>query len=306
MLHDVAIIGGAGAGMTAAIYASRKKLKTILIAKQIGGQCVLTDDIENYPGFEKISGIELMDKMRKQAEKYGVEIKEGIIVENIKKKSDTFLIKTKDGENIEVRAVIIATGKNPRRLNVPGEKEFEGKGVVFCSICDAPLFKGKDVVVAGGGNSGLHTALDLVNYANNIYILASGSKIAGEEILQERLMKSGKVIFFTDAKITGIKGESFVKKIIYEDKKTGDKKEISAQGIFVSAGWTPATSFLDGFIDLNAEGEIIVNPRTNETSVPGVFAAGDCTDIKYKQIVIAAGDGAKAALSTYDYLAYKS
>ncbi|MFA4890544.1 MAG: FAD-dependent oxidoreductase [Candidatus Paceibacterota bacterium] len=306
MLHDIAIIGGAGAGLTAAIYTSRKKLSTILIAKQVGGQCLLTDDIENYPGFEKISGIELMDKMRKQAEKYGVEIKEGSIVENIEKKNGAFLIKIKDGEDIETKAIILATGKNPRRLNVPGEKEFENKGVVFCSICDAPLFAGKDVVVAGGGNSGLHTALDLLNYANNIYILEAGPKIIGEEILQERLMKSGKVKFFTDTKITEIKGSNFVEKIIYEDKKTGDKKEISAQGIFISAGWTPATSFLSGFLNLNDNGEIIINPKTNETSVGGVFAAGDCTDVKYKQIIIAAGEGAKAALSAYDYLASKS
>ena len=302
MLHDVAIIGGAGGGLTAAIYTSRKKLSTILIAKQIGGQCVLTDDIENYPGFEKISGIELSDKMRKQAEKYGVEIREGVIVESIEKKPDSFLIKTKGGENIEAKAVIVATGKNPRRLNVPGEKEFENKGVVFCSICDAPLFGGKDVVVAGGGNSGLHTALDLSNYANNIYILEAGPKIIGEEILQERLMKSGKVKFFTDARIIEIKGGNFVEKIIYEDKTTGETKEVSAQGIFISAGWTPATSFLNGLVDLNEGGEIIIDPKTNKTSVNGIFAAGDCTDVKYKQIIIAAGEGAKAALSAYDYL----
>jgi thioredoxin-disulfide reductase len=306
MLHDVAIVGGAGAGLTAAIYASRKKLSTILIAKQIGGQCVLTDDIENYPGFEKISGIELMDKARKQAEKYDVEIKEGSIVEAIEKKSDSFLIKIKDEEDIEAKTIIIATGKNPRRLNIPGEKEFGGKGVVFCSICDAPLFAGKDVVVVGGGNSGLHTALDLLNYANNIYVLNAGPRIKGEEILQERLIKSGKVKFFTDARITEIKGSNFVEKIIYEDKKTGTKKEIFAQGIFISAGWTPATSFLNGLIDLNEEGEIIINQKTNETSVKGVFAAGDCTDVKYKQIIIAAGEGATAALSAYDYLASKN
>ena len=306
MLYDVAIIGGAGAGLTAAIYASRKKLSVILIAKQIGGQSVLTDDIENYPGFEKISGIELMDKARKQAEKYGTEIREGAIVEAIEKKADSFLIKTKDRENIEAKAIILATGKNPRRLNVLGEKEFENKGVVFCSICDAPLFGGKDVVVAGGGNSGLHTALDLLNYANNIYILEAGPKIIGEEILQERLTKSGKVKFFTDAKITKIKGSNFVEKIIYEDKKTGETKEIPAQGIFISAGWTPATSFLSGIVDLNEGGEIIIDPKTNKTSADGIFAAGDCTDVKYKQIVIAAGEGAKAALSVYDYLSSKN
>lgn len=306
MLHDVAIIGGAGAGLTAAIYSSRKKLDTILIAKQIGGQSVLTDDIENYPGFEKISGIELLDKMRRQAEKYGTEIKEGVAVGSIGKKDGNFLIKIKDDVDIEAKAVIVATGKNPRRLNVPGEKEFEGKGVVFCSICDAPLFGEKDVVVAGGGNSGLHTALDLLNYADNIYILEAGPKIIGEEILQERLVKSGKVKFFTESKIIEIKGGNFVEKVFYEDKKTGKTKEIQAQGVFINAGWTPATSFLSDFVNLNEEGEIIIDQKTNATSVAGVFAAGDCTDVKYKQIVVAAGEGAKAALSAYNYLASKS
>lgn len=302
MLYDIAIIGGAGAGMTAAIYSARKKLNAVLIAKQVGGQCLLTNSIENYPGFEKISGIELIDKMRKQVEKYEVPIEEGKEVESIEKKDGPFLIKFKDSGSIETRAVIIATGENPRRLGIPGEKEFEGKGVVFCSICDAPLFAGKDVVVAGGGNSGLNTALDLLNYANNIYVLGGRPKIMGDEILQERLIKSGKVKFFTDARITEIKGGAFVEKIIYNDKKTGEEKEISAQGIFVSAGWLPATSFLDGFLNLNDKGEIIINPKTNETSVGGVFAAGDCTDTKYKQIIIAAGEGAKAALSAYNYL----
>lgn len=306
MLYDVAIIGGAGAGMTAAIYSARKKLNAVLIAKQVGGQCLLTNSIENYPGFEKISGIELIDKMRKQVEKYEVPIEEGKEVESIEKKDGPFLIKLKDGESIETRAIIIATGENPRRLGIPGEKEFEGKGVVFCSVCDAPLFAGKDVVVAGGGNSGLNTALDLLNYANNIYVLGGRPKIMGDEILQERLIKSGKVKFFTDARITEIKGGAFVEKIIYNDKKTGEEKEISAQGIFVSAGWLPATSFLDGFLDLNNKGEIIINPKTNETSVGGVFAAGDCTDTKYKQIIIAAGEGAKAALSAYNYLSSNS
>lgn len=306
MLYDVAIIGGAGAGMTAAIYSARKKLNTVLIAKQVGGQCVLTNNIENYPGFEKISGIELMNKMRKQVEKYGVLIEEGEEVKSIEKKDGHFLIKLKDNESIGTKTIIVATGKNPRRLGIPGEKEFEGKGVVFCSICDAPLFAGKDVVVAGGGNSGLHTALDLLNYADNIYVLGSRPKIIGDEILQEKLIKSGKVKFFTDARIVEIKGGTFVEKIIYQDKKTERIKEISAQGIFVSAGWSPATSFLDGFLDLNDKGEIIINPKTNETSASGVFAAGDCTDIKYKQIIIAAGEGAKAALSAYNYLVSNS
>ena len=171
MIYDITIIGGASAGLTAALYSARKKMNVIILSKQIGGQSLLTDNIENFPAFEIISGKELSAKMRKQVEKYKVPIKEGIEVESIEKKDNIFLINLKEGENIESKTLIIATGKNPRRLNIPGEKEFENKGVVFCSICDAPLFGGKDVVIVGSGNSGLESAVDLLKYANKAWIL---------------------------------------------------------------------------------------------------------------------------------------
>ncbi len=304
MIYDVVIIGGASAGLTAGIYAARKKLNAIILAKQIGGQSLLAERIENFPGIESISGKELVDNMRKQVEKYGVAVKDDAEVESIEKKGEEFEVRLRDFEvGLRARAIIIATGKSYRRLDIPGVKEFENKGVSFCTTCDAPFFEGKNVAVIGGGNSAFNAALDLVKYANKIYVLARGPKIKGDELLQEKAKQSGKVEFLVNAELKEIKGSAFVEKIIYKDKETGKEKELEVAGVFINIGWMPATNFLEGFINLNNAGEIIIDSKTNETSVPGIFAAGDATDVKYKQCVIAAGEGAKAALSAADYLA---
>jgi len=302
MIYDVVIIGGASAGLTAAIYAARKKLNALILARQIGGQSLLAERIDNFPGIESISGKDLIDNMRRQVEKYGVPAREDTEVESIKKKGEIFLIKLRKRENIEAKTIIIATGKSYRNLDIPGVKEFKNKGVSFCTTCDAPFFEGKNVVVIGGGNSALNAALDLVKYANKIYVLARGPKIKGDELLQEKAKQSGKVEFLVNAELKEIEGSAFVEKIIYKDKEEGKEKELEVAGVFINIGWMPATGFLRGLLNLNDAGEIIINPRTNETSVPGIFAAGDVTDIKYKQCVIAAGEGAKAALSAANYL----
>ncbi|MEK9183579.1 MAG: FAD-dependent oxidoreductase [Patescibacteria group bacterium] len=200
------------------------------------------------------------------------------------------------------KSLIIATGKNPRRLNVPGEEEFKNKGVSYCSTCDAPLYGGKDVVVAGSGNSGLGAAFDLTKYANKIYVLESDGKIKGDEIMQEKLKNSKKVEFIVNAKIKEIKGSNFVEKIIYEDRESGKIKETLAGGIFVNIGWIPSSGLVKDLVKLNEWQEIIIDPKTNEASVKGIFAAGDVTDVLHKQCVVAAGEGAKAALSIYEYL----
>jgi len=304
-VYDVVIIGGATAGMTAGIYCGRKKLKTIILTKKIGGQSLLTNEIENYPGFEMITGPDLSEKVTKQVEKIGVPIKENAGVVSLSKKEDgTFLIKLEAGEEMHAKSVIIATGKVPRRLNIPGEKEFLGKGVSFCSICDAPLFGGKDVAVVGGGNSGLESTLDLTKYANKIYLLTRGDKFKGDEILQDKLRESGKVDFILNAQPVEVKGEKFVGGLVYKNTLTGELKELSVGGIFVNAGWDPATSFVEGIVELNELNEVVTD-KNNSTSVPGIFAAGDATDTKYKQYAVAVGEGAKAALSAYDYLMKK-
>jgi len=308
-MFDLIIIGGATAGLTSAIYAIRKKLKVLLLTKQIGGQSLLTDSIENFPGFESITGVELVEKIRKQVEKLDIEIKEGMEVKSIEKTDSGFLVKIKSTPGVDInidkfeaRVLIIATGRKPRLLNVPGEEKFLGKGVSICSICDAPLFQDKDVAVVGGGNAGLETALDLTKYAEKIYVLEANGKIRGDEATQEQLRKTGKVEFSVGVEIKEIKGSKLVESLLYKDKQTGQEKELKVGGVFINIGQIPATNFLKGFLELNQWGEIAIDPKTNQTSVPGVFAAGDATDVKYKQCIIAAGEGAKAALSAYEYL----
>ena len=305
MIYDLVIIGGATSGLTAGIYAARKKLNAVILTKEIGGQTLQTESIENFPGFEKISGPELIDKMKEQVLKYGLPLKSGTEVKSISKTGDIFEIVANISDEIKAKSVIIATGKNPRRLNVPGEKEFENRGVVYCSTCDAPLFGGKTVIVAGGGNSGLNSAFDLLKYAVKIYVMENSGKLIGDEFLQEKLKSSGKVEFMTGVEIKEIKGATFMEGVVYLDKKSGEEKILKAQGLFVNVGWSPSSSFVKGFLKTNEYEEIVIDPKTNETSVKGVFASGDVTDIKYKQCVIAAGEGAKAALSAYDYLKNK-
>lgn len=303
-MYDLIIIGGASAGLSAAIYAARKKLNFVLLTEKTGGQSLLTDKIENYPGFEEIAGFELVKKMESHAKKYGTKILEGEEYEvlKIKKADKSFHIFIKNGEQMETKSVIVASGKRPRMLGAPGEKEFTGKGVTYCSICDAPIFGGKNVAVVGGGNAGFEAAMDLLNYANKIYILEFKNKMRGDEVSQEKLAKSGKVEFIVNAKITEIKGDKFVNGVEYEDRISGEKKELKVEGVFINVGQIPNTDFLKGFLELNEFNEIVMNGKTGETSVPGVFAAGDATDIPFKQCVIAAGQGAVAALSAHKYL----
>ncbi|RJQ32760.1 hypothetical protein C4572_00460 [Candidatus Parcubacteria bacterium] len=305
MVYDLIIIGGATSGLTAGIYAARKKLNAIIVTREVGGQTLLTETIENFPGFEKISGPELIARMETQVKKLKLPvIKTGI--SSLEKTADgQFVAKTDKGDEMKAKAIIVTTGKNPRRLDVPGEKEFENKGVVYCSTCDAPLFGGKTVAVAGGGNSGLNAAYDLLKYAVKIYVMEAGGRIIGDEVLQDKLKESGIVEFMTNVDIKEIAGRNFVDKVVYLDKKNGQTGELAVQGVFVNVGWVPATGFLKGVVDLNDYGEIIIDPA-NQTSTPGIFAAGDATNVKYKQCIIAAGEGAKAALAAYDYLKLKS
>lgn len=300
---DLVIIGAGPAALTAAIYTARKKLNFEVLAQRVGGeQVLLTNDIENWPGTKLISGIGLIRKFRKHIENYGVKIKGGQEVVKIEKEGKRFLVKTRRGEEYRARAIIIASGKKPRHLRVPGGKEFEGKGVSYCSICDAPLFRGKTVAVIGGGNAGLESALNSAKYARKIYILELGSKAIGDEFLQEKLKETGKVEFIFNARTVEIKGGKFVTGLIYEDRVTREKKELAVKGVFVHVGQITSSDFIKDFLETSNANEIIIDPKTNQTSVKGIFAAGDVTNVKWKQIVVAAGEGAKAALSAYEYL----
>ena len=302
MLYDLIIIGGGPAGVSAGIYAARQKLNTLLIAKTFGGQMARKAvDIENYPGFEKISGLELIQKFEKHVIKNKVDI-ERDLVGKVKKISGGFAVSTKSRKQFQARAVIVASGADPRPLEVPGEKDFIGKGVSYCTACDGPLFADKEVAVIGGGNSGFEAALALKSYAKKIYILEFSPQIKADEANQALSKKSGVIEVIANAALKEISGEKFVDSIIYEDRKSEKSITLKVQGVFVEIGSQPATSFVKDLVDFSPRDEIVVDPKNNMTKTLGLFAAGDVTDVKFKQIVIAAGEGCNAALSAYEYL----
>ncbi len=302
MIYDLIIIGSVPAGLTAAIYAARKKMNTLVLTKKIGGEASMAYTIENFPGLPKITGVELIAKMRDGAERCGAIIKEGEIVSKIEKKEDNFLIKTEKGDFFESKTIIIASGASPKKLDVPGAKEFESRGLSFCTICDAPIFAGKNVAVVGGGNAAFNSALDLLPYANKIYLLQHREKFIGDEAIMEKLRATGKVTFLANAEIREIRGSKFVEGLVYEDLPSKTEKELAIQGVFISIGQVPSADFAKDFLELNEKGEIIIDCATNSASVAGVFAAGDATNAKYRQYIIASGEGAKAALSAHEFL----
>lgn len=296
MIYDLVIIGGGPAGMTSAIYSARQRLKTLVITKEFGGQMShKAVDIENYPGFDKISGFDLILRMEKQMKDKGVEVLNDEVV-NLKKDGDSFSIVTKENKNIISKTVIVATGAEPRRLDVIGENEFLGKGVSYCSTCDGPLFKNKDVAVIGGGDAGFETAIFLKNYAKKIYILEFGPEIRASKENQE---KASGIEVITSARLKEIKGENLVNQIIFE--LNGEEKTLNVEGVFVQAGYVPATFFLKDLVDLNEKKEVIVNFETFETKTPGLFAVGDVNCGKVKQIIVACGQGAQAVIYAYKY-----
>ncbi len=302
MIYDLIIIGGGPAGITAGIYAARQKLNTLLITKSFGGQVARKAvAIENYPGFEEISGLDLIQKFEKHLRKRKIRI-ELDSVTKVKKISKIFSVFTGNKKQFKAKTVIIASGADPRPLEVPGEKKFIGKGMSYCVACDGPLYTGKEVAVIGGGNAGFEAALFLVNLTKKIYILESGLEIKANKDNQEKAKKTGKIKVITGIALKKIQGEKFVNSIVFEDKKSKSLKKLPVQGIFVEIGSQPATSFVKGLVDFNKKDEIIVDAQTAETRTAGLFAAGDVDDCSYKQIVIAAGEGAKASLSVSNYL----
>ena len=301
-MYNLIIIGGGPAGMTAGIYVARQKLDTLLITKDFGGQIgKKAVAIHNYPGFEEISGIELIQKFEKHLRKYKIDI-ERDEVKNVKKSGEKFIVTTKNKNKFESKAMIVASGSDPRPLEVPGEKEFIGKGVSYCATCDAPLFSGKRVAVIGGGNAGFETAVALGNFAKKIYIFEYDLDVKADKENQEMVEKLGKAEVFTDVALKEIKGNKFVDSIIYQNRKTKRNFALPIEGIFVEIGYQPATTFIKGLVDFNERDEIKVDFETCQTKTPGLFAAGDCNVGQFKQIITACGEGAKAALAVYQYL----
>ena len=302
MLLDLIIIGGGPAGITAGIYAARKKLNTLLISKEFGGQMAKKAvAIENYPGFKKISGLKLIQKFEKQLRKQKIDIERDAVVK-VEKIDDKFFVATASKIQFESRAVIVTSGADPRPLEVEGEKEFIGKGVSYCTTCDGPIFANKIVAVVGGGNSGFEAALFLSKIASKIYILECGPKAMADETNQKMVQIAKNIEVITSADIKKIQGDKFVNSIIYQQVSIGENKTLKVQGIFVEIGHQPATSFVKDLVDFNEKDEIKIDWQTCQTKTPGLFASGDVTEVKTKQIVVAAGEGAKAAIAAYRYL----
>lgn len=297
---DLIIIGAGPAGITAAVYAARKKMELLVITEDIGGQTAWSGDIENYTGYQFVTGPELVSKFEEHMRKYDIALKETEKVTGLTKKGETIHIKTNKGE-YEARTVIIASGKRSRELGVPGEKEFKNRGLTYCATCDAPLFPGKDVAVIGGGNSGLDATLQLMNIAKYVYLLNIVPELTGDPIMQEKVKASDKVTILNNSQVAAIMGDKLVTGIKVKTKN--EEKTIAVQGVFVEIGLIPNSEFTRG-IDKNEWGEIKVD-KHNRTNVPGIFAAGDVTDVPEKQIIIAAGEGSKATLSVFRYLAQR-
>jgi NADH-dependent peroxiredoxin subunit F len=298
-VYDVIIVGGGPAALTASVYCMRKGLVTGLISKETGGQVAETSGIENYMGFKIIEGTNLVEKFREQIRQFELNFVEGLSVVSISK-DKIKKITLENGDSYDARTVIIATGKRSKKLGVPGETELAGKGVAYCAICDAPLYKGKAVAIAGGGNSGVEAAIDLAKISSKVTLIQRSDHLKADSIAVEKLEKFGNLDIIYDSKVVEICGKDRVEKIKVKDR-SDSLKEIEVQGIFVEIGLIPNTEFVKGLVDLNEYGEIKVDSECR-TNVEGVFAAGDATAVPYKQIIIAAGEGAKAALSAGEYL----
>ena len=296
-MYDLIIIGAGPAGITASVYAARKMINSLVITRDIGGQAAWSGDIENYTGYQFITGPELADKFEEHMRTYNITVKENEVVRDLKKDNDAIGIVT-DKNRYEARAVIIASGKRTKKLNVRGEEEFMNHGLTYCATCDAPLFSGREVVVVGGGNSALDAVLQLTKIAKHIYLININATLGGDAIMRDKIENDEKVSVFNKSLILEIFGDKFVKGI---KVKHQDKEEVLAVGgVFVEIGLIPNSEFATG-LEKNQFGEIKINSY-NETNIPGVFAAGDVTDLPEKQIIIAAGEGSKACLGAFRYL----
>ena len=286
--------------MTAAVYAARKRLNSLLLSKDIGGQVNWTLSIENYMGYQFIEGPELIQKFEDQVKQFPLDMNITGGVTSVHRKNNGFEVTTDKGESYQAKAIIIASGKRPRQLNIPGEERLKGKGVTYCAICDGPMFTGMKVAVIGGGNSALEAADDMVKIAEHVY-LVSTTPLTGDQVLIERIKKAKNLTMFLQHEIVEIKGKKFVDGMKIRDLKSKQDKEFDVSGIFVEIGLIPNSDLAKGIATLNHTGEIEVN-CANEVGVPGIFAAGDVTNVPEKQIVVAAGEGAKAALQAHRYL----
>lgn len=298
--YDHIIVGGGPAALSAALYAARKGLKTGVIAHKIGGQLLNTSTVDNYLGITNVSGEELSDAFYDHVVDLGVSFLSDVEVTDIQKNDLMFTLKTSDNQIFTSKTLMVATGSNPRKLQVPGEAEFSNKGVAYCAICDAPLFKDKKVIIAGGGNSAVEAAIDVAKWASEV-IVVHRSEFRADQIVLDQMMSNEKITVFKQTQILQIVGETMMNGVVVKDKATNQTRTISADGIFIEIGNLPNSTLVSNFLDLNDFGEIIIDNH-QMTSVLGCFAAGDVTTESIKQIIVSVADGAKAALGANEYI----
>jgi alkyl hydroperoxide reductase subunit F len=295
---DVIIIGAGPAGLTAGVYCSRKLLKTCIVSENIGGQALESWAIENYMGYRMITGEELMKKFEEQVRTLDVRLELGRVT-GFEQEGDMFLVKTASGVTRKAKCLILTQGKKPRNLGVPGEEKYLGRGLSICSTCDGPLYKGKKIAVVGGGNSALQTAVEMSRISTSVSLIVR-STIRADPVYVKKLEEIKNITVHLHSQISALSGDPFLQRITLKTEGRDDQV-IDVDGVFIEVGWTPNTDILDSLVTLNDHREIVVD-ENGRTSRPGVFAAGDVTSVKSKQIIIAAGDGAKAALEAYEYV----
>jgi thioredoxin reductase (NADPH) len=304
-LHDLIIVGGGPGGLSAGIYAMRAALNTVLIENQApGGQVTMSDEVENYPGFEHINGFELSQKFLEHAQGIGLEVKSDEVVE-IEPGLRHHRVRLASGETLRAYAIIIGTGGNPRKLQIPGEDEYYGKGVSYCAVCDGFFFRGKTVVVVGGGDSAAEEALYLAKLAQKVYLVHRREELRAGMILQKRVKADCKIDIVWNAVLTQIKAEDeAVTAVALKDTQTGEKREITADGVFIFIGFTPRNELVPPGTKMNADGFVVTDEKC-ETNTPGIFAIGDLREKYARQIVTAAADGATAALASAHFIENK-
>ena len=302
---DMLIVGGGPAGAAAAVYAARKGIRTGIASERFGGQVLDTLGIENFISMKETDGPKLAFALEEHVRSYDVDImnlqRAKALIPNAGADGNMIEIQLESGASLKSKSVVITTGARWRNINVPGEAEFKNKGVAYCPHCDGPLFKGKRVAVVGGGNSGVEAAIDLAGLVGHVTLIEFDTKLRADAILQRKLISLKNVTVITNAKTTEITGDQKVTGLVYEDRATQELNTVELEGVFIQIGLIPNTDWLKGVVELSKHGEIVVDAR-GQTSVPGVFAAGDVTTVPFKQIIIAAGEGAKAALGAFDHL----
>ena len=304
-LYDVTVIGSGPAAVSAAIYAARKGLNVAMVGVKIGGQVLDTNEIENIIGTVLTTGAKFAETLEKHLKEHESALKEGHLVKEIKEDGKDKILVTDDGKSYKTKTVIVATGAKPRSLNIPGEAEYVGKGVHYCSTCDGPFYKGLDVAVIGGGNSGVEAALDLSGIAKSVTLIEFMPELKADKVLQEKLAEQPNVKTILNSATVRVNGKEFVESIVYKSRETNEEKTLNVEGMFVEIGLSPRSEVVKDLVETNKIGEIVINPENNSTSVAGIFAAGDVTNIRQKQIIIAMGEGAKAALGAFEYLITK-